>query len=175
MADVVAQAQAVLEQARQVFLTKLQEYGPSWAILRPPALIDQIFIKAHRIRTIEETGQQHVDDTIEDDLLGIINYAIIALIRLQTEDLTAEAARQHYNQIVEQVLDLLARKNADYGDAWKYMEPESYTDLILTKLLRLKNQARQQGWTAATLEPHLLDIINYAIFAYLRRQPQRPE
>ncbi len=167
-------AREVLDYAKDVFSTKLHDYGMAWIILRPTTLLDLLFIKAHRIRTIEDKGSQAVPDSIEEDFIGIINYAIMTLMRLECPNLnlnsTTQEALHCYSKIINEVIDLLEKKNSDYGDAWKLMLPTSFTDIILMKVLRLRSEIEKKGLSKTVAEPHLLDIINYSIFAILTRK-----
>ncbi len=170
----LAEAKDVLSIAKDVFKTKLQDYGMAWIVLRPTTLLDLLFIKAHRIRTIEEKGNQEVPDSIEDDFIGIINYSVMILMVLECEGLNIKSSVKEtlecYSRIVEKVIVLLQKKNSDYGDAWKLMLPSSFTDIILMKVLRLRNEIATKGLKKEIAESHLMDIINYSLFAILTRK-----
>lgn len=175
---------AVIAHCRELFQAKLQDYGLAWRILRLPSLTDQIFIKAQRLRSVEEKGSQLVEDRPEGEYLGILNYSVMALIQLergvaQQPDLQAEEALQDYQEMVEKARELMQRKNHDYGEAWREMRLSSITDLILQKLLRIKQIENNQGITTHSegLEANYLDILNYAAFALIKMEvcaPQKP-
>ncbi len=172
----ITEVKDVLSNALEIFKSKLQDYGMAWLVLRPTTLLDLLFIKAHRIRTIEEKGHQEVPDSIEDDFIGIINYSIMMLMLFECDDLNLSSSTDEtlecYSKIVDKVLALLQKKNSDYGDAWKLMLPSSFTDIILMKILRLRNEIAKKGLSKEIVEPHLMDIINYSIFAILTHKNQ---
>lgn len=160
---------------RDLFEKKLQDYGSAWRILRLSSLTDQIFIKAQRLRSIDTKGQQLVKDDPEGEYIGIFNYSVIALIQLQLgiveqPDLEQEAALQYYDEQVQEAKELMMRKNHDYGEAWREMRISSLTDLILQKLLRIKQIENNQGKTLASegLEANYSDMVNYAAFALIK-------
>jgi hypothetical protein len=164
----------VIRQAREVFLKKTADYGTSWRILRPSSLTDQIFIKANRIRTIQETGLNKVGDSIDGEFLAILNYSLMALIQCsgragEEMELSVEAAEDLYAQTSDEVRALMVKKNHDYGEAWRSMRVSSLTDLILSKLLRIKQIEDNQGQTLVSegVEANYMDIANYAIFALI--------
>lgn len=174
MNDTISQYNEVINSSRNIFLKKTVDYGTSWRVLRPISIVDQIYIKAKRIRTIQENGVQRVADNISDEFRGIINYAIIGLIQLQlttdeVEDLPAEQVATLYDAEVTAARELMLRKNADYGEAWRDMSEESFADMILQKLYRMKQIIRNQGQTLISegLDANYYDIINYAIFALI--------
>ncbi len=175
----LTEARNVLSNAKDIFTAKLQDYGMAWIVLRPTTLLDLLFIKAHRIRTIEEKGRQEVPDSIEDDFIGIINYSIMILMALECKGLNIKSSTNEtlecYSKIVDKVLALLQKKNSDYGDAWKLMLPSSFTDIILMKVLRLRNEIATKGLTKEIAESHLMDIINYSIFAILTVKKHKQE
>lgn len=169
----------VIEKCKDIFYKKSKDYGTAWLILRPQSLTDQIFIKAQRLRTIEDKGTQMVSDRIEDEYVGIINYCIMALIQYSPEkpnttDISAEEALQLYNTIVEHIFDLLNNKNHDYGEAWRDMRVSSFTDLILMKLLRIKQIEDNAGKTLISegVESGYQDIVNYSVFALIKISEQ---
>ncbi len=165
---------------RKIFEQKTQDYGTAWRILRPTSITDQIFIKASRIRTIQEKQTKKVDEGVESEFKGIINYAIIALIQLELgrsdgdSNLTVEETMNHFNTKAQQAGDLMNSKNHDYGEAWRSMRVESITDLILMKLLRVKQIEDNDGATLISegLDANYLDILNYAIFALILLEEQ---
>ncbi len=174
MEKTLAQYDAVVKQCEELFLKKTHDYGTAWRILRPSSLTDQLFIKAKRIRSIDEKAKQMVEDPIDGDFVGLVNYAYMALIQLelkQDEDLelTTDVARKHYEKQVEAVRNLMIAKNHDYGEAWRDMRISSITDLILMKLLRIRQIEENKGKTLASegLEANYADIANYAIFALI--------
>ncbi len=160
---------------RDIFTKKLKDYGASWRILRPQSLTDQIFIKANRIRSIETTGVSKVGDGIVGELIAIVNYGIIGLIQLElgfseTDDLQAEQAIVLYDKYLAASKDLMMAKNHDYGEAWRSMRTESYTDLILMKIYRTKQIEDNQGNTLVSegVDANYFDMINYAIFGLIK-------
>ncbi|GCD77938.1 hypothetical protein JCM31826_14200 [Thermaurantimonas aggregans] len=174
------QAEEVVTDCFQLFSKKLKDYGTAWRILRLPSLTDQIFIKVQRIRTIEEKKQQMVQDSIENEYVGIINYAIMALIQLDLgvsdkPDIDIAQAENLYQKKAREILALMDRKNHDYGEAWRDMRISSYTDLILQKLLRIKQIEDNQGATLVSegIDANYMDIVNYAIFALIRLKEEK--
>jgi hypothetical protein len=169
------QYDAVISRCKALFLRKHNDYGTAWRILRLSSLTDQIFIKASRIRNIEEQGITKVDEGVEPEYIGIINYCIMALIqhRLQGDDrqeLSADEVTGLYDQEVAVTRDLFENKNHDYGEIWRDMRISSYTDLILMKILRIKQIEDNQGLLLASegVDANYMDIINYSIFALIR-------
>lgn len=169
------QYDAVVDTCRAIFMQKITDYGTSWRVLRPTSLTDQIFIKAQRIRTLEEKGVSKVGEGIEDEFRGIINYAVIALIQLQLTDkdpmnLSPERTLDLYNTIINGVKKLMMNKNHDYGEAWRDMRVSSFTDLILMKLLRVKQIEENDGVTLISegIDSHYMDMINYSVFALIK-------
>ena len=165
----------VIAQCRELFINKMKDYGPSWRILRPRSVTDQIFIKAKRIRTLELNGETKVGEGIWPEFIGIINYGIIGLIQLQlgysdTVDITAERALELYDQLIHETKDLMIAKNTDYGEAWRDMRISSYTDLILTKIQRTKEIENHGGTTLVSegIDANYQDMINYSVFALIK-------
>ena len=159
---------------REIFEKKTHDYGLSWRILRPSSLTDQLFIKAQRIRTIQELGEQRVGDGIADEFKGIINYAVIGLMQLQLtnddpEEMTLEEVRPRYLEVVTDTKTLMQNKNHDYGEAWRSMSQESFVDLILMKLQRMRQILSNDGKTLISegLDANFQDILNYAVFALI--------
>lgn len=159
---------------KDIFIKKTKDYGTSWRVLRTISIIDQIYIKAKRIRTIQETGVQLVGDDIISEFKGILNYAVIGLIQLdlktdEVEDLPVEMVGKLYDEKIKQAKDLMQQKNHDYGEAWRDLSQESFTDLILSKLLRVKQILVNDGRTLISegIDANYLDIINYAVFALI--------
>lgn len=165
----------VIDQCRTLFIAKTKDYGTAWRILRPRSITDQLYIKASRIRSIEEKGVQKVGDTIASEFIGLVNYSILALIQLELPDtapleLPAEEVAVLYDKQVAENIRLLQAKNHDYGEAWRLMRVSSMTDLILQKLLRIKQIEDNDGATLVSegLEANYRDIINYAVFALIK-------
>lgn len=169
------QFESVIEQCRKVYEDKLKDYGVSWRIFRTPSLTDQIYIKANRIRSIQKKGAQKVDEGIKPEFIGIVNYAIMALIQLEigvpdVPDLEPDKALELFNKYVYQARDLMLNKNHDYDEAWRNMRISSFTDIILVKLLRVKQIENNEGKTLVSegLDANFYDIINYSIFALIK-------
>ena len=164
----------VIAICRELFIKKTKDYGTAWRILRLPSLTDQIFIKAQRIRSLQELTTRKVDEDERSEFIGIINYAIMALIQLEQgiveqPDLNARQALELYDEQVAVTKSLMQDKNHDYGEAWKDMRVSSLTDLILQKLLRVKQIEDNRGQTLVSegIVANYQDIINYAIFALI--------
>lgn len=160
---------------KTLFDKKNQDYGSAWRILRLPSITDQIFIKAKRIRAIQEAGTQKVSDGIPSEFVGIINYAFMALMQIELIDnpildLPVEVLKKMYDELAQQNAKLLANKNHDYGEAWREMRVTSMTDQILMKLLRVKQIEDNQGKTLVSegVESIYRDIINYAVFCLIK-------
>jgi hypothetical protein len=173
MATTDAQYDAVRTSCRAVFAAKAGDYGTAWQILRATSLTDQLFIKAQRIRTLEEGGESRVGEGIEDEFIGLVNYSLMALISLESKGratLSVEAALKEYDDHFQAAKALMERKNHDYGEAWRTMRVSSFTDLILMKLLRIKHIESNDGKTAVSegLDANYLDIVNYAVFALIK-------
>lgn len=173
--DTLIQYNDVVAKCQDVFLRKAQDYGTSWRMFRPISIVDQIYIKAWRIRQIQENkGVQTIEDSIESEFSAIINYGYIALIQSSLNeahpvDLPLAEVQALYATKVEEVRALMLLKNHDYGEAWRNMSQESFADLILTKLYRIKQILANDGKTIASegIEANFCDIINYAIFALI--------
>ncbi len=182
MGKTLQQFDQAIAKCKLIFIQKTQDYGTAWRILRTYSLTDQLYIKAKRIRTIEELRQQKVEDSVETEYIGIINYAIMALIQLDADEqlpleISTEEVDRLYDEQVVQTRTLLDHKNHDYGEAWREMRISSYTDLILMKLLRVKQIEDNQGQTIASegLDANYRDIINYAIFALIKIEENRSQ
>lgn len=165
----------VISYCKALFDKKNKDYGTSWRILRLPSLTDQIFIKAQRIRSIQDKGAQRIEDGIEGEFIGIINYCIIALIQKSLEssdqmEFSPEELGGFYDQQVESTLELLRNKNHDYGEAWRDMRVSSMTDLILMKIFRTKQIENNQGVTLVSegVEANYQDMLNYAVFCLIK-------
>ncbi len=164
----------VINLCREIFEKKTRDYGTSWRILRPSSLTDQIFIKAQRIRTVQETGENKVGETFEDAFMGIVNYCIMAIFQLRNESgfneqLTIDEAMKVYDEISTEAFELMKKKNHDYGEAWRDMRVTSLTDLILTKVLRIKQIEDNKGVTEISegVEGNYFDMLNYSVFALI--------
>jgi hypothetical protein len=172
------QYSAAARACREIFLRKMSDYGLSWRILRPSSLTDQLYIKAQRIRSIEEKQTQLVEDGIDSEFIGIVNYCAMALIQIEKgpgQDSDPEAVVEWYDQAVEGARALMEKKNHDYGEAWRDMRVSSMTDLILVKLLRIKHIEDNDGKTQISegVEANYSDIMNYAIFALILRSEHK--
>ncbi len=170
----------VIEQCRQLFVNKMKDYGPSWRILRPRSVTDQIFIKAKRIRTLEISQTSMVGEDMWPEFIGIINYGIIGLIQLKlgfsdVVDIDKERALQLYDKYIAETKQLMIAKNTDYGEAWRDMRVSSYTDLILTKIQRTKEIENHNGETLVSegIDANYQDMINYAVFALIKHNEQQ--
>ncbi len=164
----------IVEICRSVFLKKMGDYGTAWRLLRVNSVTDQIYIKARRIRNIEETGIKKVDEGIEPEFIGIINYAIMGLIQLELNPLDEEMPKDKttalYNKYFDRAKKLMQAKNHDYGEAWRNMRVSSFTDLILMKLKRTKQIEDNKGETMVSegVDANYFDMINYAVFAMIK-------
>ncbi|MEM0578281.1 DUF1599 domain-containing protein [Flavobacterium polysaccharolyticum] len=168
---------AVIAICRQLFINKMKDYSSAWRILRLPSLTDQIFIKAQRIRSLQENDIRKVDEDETGEFIGIINYSIMALIQLELgvvdqPDLDLTAATTWYDSKIELTKTLMEAKNHDYGEAWREMRVSSLTDLILQKLLRVKQIEDNKGKTLVSegIDANYQDMINYAVFALILMQ-----
>lgn len=160
---------------RKVFEKKTKDYGTSWRVLRLPSLTDQIFIKANRIRSIQESGENRVGEELASEFVAMVNYAVIALVQQQMtaedpEELPIERALTLYDAKLKEVTDLMLAKNHDYGEAWRQMRVSSMVDLILMKLKRIKQIEDNDGKTEISegVEGGYMDIINYSLFCLIR-------
>lgn len=174
MSNTSAQYDQVVSSCRDIFLKKTKDYGTAWRVLRPVSILDQLFIKAQRIRTIQEKGKQLVADDIRDEFRGMLNYSVIGLIQLDLgddnlEDLAVDRVQELYDQKIRETKELMLAKNHDYGEAWRSMSQESFVDLILMKLLRMRQIIANNGKTLISegLDANYRDIINYSIFALI--------
>lgn len=164
----------IIERCRSLFINKMKDYGSAWRILRLPSLTDQIFIKAQRIRQLQENLTRKIDEGEVSEFIGIINYSLMALIQLEKgiaeqPDLNTEAATKLYDKHIAKTKSLMQDKNHDYGEAWREMRVSSLTDLILQKLLRVKQIEDNKGKTIVSegIDANYQDMINYAIFALI--------
>lgn len=163
-----------VQRCRDIFLNKTKDYGTSWRVYRTISIVDQIYIKAKRIRTIQEKGEQRIGDDIISEFKAILNYSIIGLIQLdlqsdETEELPVEKVESFYSEKVHIAKKLMEDKNHDYGEAWRQMSQESFADLILAKLLRIKQILKNKGQTLISegIDANYYDIINYAVFGLI--------
>lgn len=163
-----------IHSCREIFLKKAADYGTAWRVLRTISIVDQIFIKAQRIRTIQQKGEQKVADGIAAEFKGIINYAVIGLIQLELpenapEEMELDKVSALYDKQVAQAKSLMEDKNHDYGEAWRSMSQESFVDLVLMKLQRIRQILSNEGKTLVSegIDANYLDIINYAVFALI--------
>ena len=168
------QYDSVVEQCRNLFTKKMSDYGSAWRILRLPSLTDQIFIKAQRIRQLQENDIRKVDEGEKSEFIGIINYSIMALIQLElgvveNPDLSSEEATDLYDKHMTITKALMENKNHDYGEAWRDMRVSSLTDLIIQKLLRVKQIEDNEGKTLVSegIDANYQDMINYSVFAMI--------
>lgn len=164
-----------IDLCRDIFSKKLYDYKPSWRMLRPSSLTDQLFIKAKRIRTLEVTGKSLVGEGILPEFMALINYGIVGLIQLEKGyadkvDMTNDEAMALYDAHAKSCLELMRKKNHDYGEAWRDMRVSSYTDIILTKLERIKEIEDKNGVTTVSegIDSNIMDIINYSTFAVIK-------
>jgi len=174
MQDTSKQYDAVIKTCRDLFIKKMKDYGSAWRILRLPSLTDQVFIKAQRIRGLQQNKVQKVNEGQESEFIGIINYCVMALIQLdmgvvEQPDLSLDEATKLYDEKVTIAKQLMMDKNHDYGEAWRDMRVSSLTDLILQKLLRVKQIEDNQGKTLVSegIDANYQDMVNYAVFALI--------
>ena len=175
MPDTKEQFEQIIAKCRDLFAKKLKDYGPSWRIMRPQSVTDQIFIKANRIRSLEIKGVSLVGEGIYPEFVAIVNYGIIGLIQVargfaDTTDISNEEALQLYDQYMTQTTELMYAKNHDYDEAWRHMRISSYTDLILMKLYRTKQIENHQGQTLVSegVDANYMDMVNYAMFGLIK-------
>jgi hypothetical protein len=173
------QYDTVIGRCRDIFMKKNTDYGTAWRILRQTSITDQIFIKAKRIKSIEEKGTQKIDEGVEGEYAGIINYCIIALIQMevgnnQELEISTDDLAVLFDKKAKQAKNLMEDKNHDYGEAWRDMRVSTYTDLILMKLLRIKQIEDNKGKTLISegVDANFFDIINYSVFALIRLNEQ---
>ncbi len=167
----------VMTICREIFEKKSLDYGLSWRILRPSSLTDQLFIKAQRIRTIQQTGKNLVGESLEDAFQGIVNYCIMAIIQVRNpadfqDSMQAQDAIVLYDEIADEAKSLMERKNHDYGEAWRDMRVSSLTDLILSKIMRIKQIEDNRGETHVSegVQGNYFDMLNYSVFALIHLQ-----
>jgi hypothetical protein len=168
------QFKAVFKDCRKIFEAKMLDYGPAWRILRVPSLTDQIYIKANRIRSLQVKEQQMIPEGIEAEFVGIVNYAAMAIIQIRKgaadkPDISSSEATNLYLDVLNEAFELMSRKNHDYDEAWRNMRISSLTDIVLVKLLRIKQIEDNNGSTLVSegIDANYFDIINYAAFALI--------
>ena len=169
------QYQDAVAKCKSIFMKKTKDYGTAWRILRTSSLTDQLFIKASRIRSIEEKGEQKINEGVDSEYIGLVNYSVMALIQLAMPkdaqlELSATETETLYDKYVQDTFELMQAKNHDYGEAWRDMRVSSLTDLILMKLLRVKQIEDNEGKTLISegLDANYQDIMNYSIFALIK-------
>lgn len=174
MENTSQQYDVVVQKCRSLFLNKMKDYGCAWRILRLPSLTDQIFIKAQRIRSLQENEVRKVEEGEAGEFIAIVNYSVMALIQLERgvaekPDLTSEEVADLYEETINKTKDLMENKNHDYGEAWRSMRVNSLTDLILQKLLRIKQIENNSGKTLVSegIAANYEDMVNYAIFSLI--------
>ena len=170
--DTAKEFAAAKENCRTLFLKKMADYGTSWRVMRPSSLTDQIYIKARRIRSLQEKAVARVAEGQDDAFIGMVNYSVMALIQLHTpgsDDLPHEQARELYDEMLDRATALMAAKNHDYDEAWRLMRVSSITDIILQKLRRIQEIEAHCGRTLVSegVEGGYMDIINYSLFALI--------
>ena len=175
MTQTTEQYDAQVAICRDVFAKKTKDYGTSWRIMRPKSVTDQLFIKAQRIKTLEETEERKVDEGIDGEFIGLVNYAVMGLIQIEFADdermeLSEKEAVDLYDAEIAEIKALMIAKNHDYGEAWRDMRVSSFTDLILMKLLRIKQIEDNKGKTIISegIDAGYMDIVNYSIFALIQ-------
>ncbi len=180
MANTSQQYDKAIGSCRDIFQKKMSDYGSAWRILRTTSLTDQIFIKANRIKTLEDTGVSKVGEGIEPEYIGIINYCIMALIQLELGESTdvemeLDKAMTKYNHWATEAKSLMENKNHDYGEAWRDMRISSLTDLILMKILRIKQIEDNKGKTLISegIDANYLDMLNYSVFALIKLDEEK--
>ncbi len=168
------QYDSAVKSCEEVFIKKTKDYGTSWRVYRTISVVDQIYIKAKRIRTIQEKGEQKIGDDITSEFKGILNYAVIGLIQLdlehdESEELDVKIVEIMYDEKIAIAKRLMQDKNHDYGEAWREMSQESFADLILAKVLRIKSILNNDGQTLVSegIDANYFDIMNYSIFALI--------
>ena len=174
MSNTLIEFTNIITNCREIFTAKTKDYGTAWRILRTTSLTDQLFIKANRIKTIQETGVNQVGESIEGEFRAIVNYCVIALIQLKETDLVEleldlNQATLLYDRYMNSAIELMSKKNHDYGEAWRDMRVSSLTDLILMKILRIKQIEDNNGQTSISegIDANYYDMLNYAVFALI--------
>jgi predicted nucleotide modification protein, DUF1599 family len=180
MTTTTQQYDQVINSCKEIFIKKTKDYGTAWRVLRTISIIDQIFIKAQRIRTIQEKQKQKIEDDISSELKGIVNYAIIGLMQLELpedngEDLPVDKVSSLYDTNADAAKRIMEDKNHDYGEAWRSMSQESFIDLILMKIQRIRKILANDGKTLISegIDANYIDIINYAVFSLILIEENR--
>ena len=176
MENTIAEYDSIIKKCEDIFAKKMKDYGSAWRILRISSLTDQIFIKAQRIRSIEQKGEQKIAEDIYNEFVGIVNYAVIGLIQFDlgvsdlAEDLDFNEVMNIFSKHANIAKELMIAKNHDYGEAWRDMRVSSLTDLILQKILRVKQIEDNHGSTLISegVDANYLDMLNYAVFALIK-------
>lgn len=172
--NTLQQYNEVIAKCKDIFIKKTADYGTSWRVMRTISVVDQIFIKAQRIRTIQEKKIQKVNESIESEFIAIVNYGVIGLIQLliandDFSELSINETEKYYTQVIDTTKQLMLNKNHDYGEAWRNMSQEGLVDLILMKLLRMRQIISNNGQTiiSENLDANFYDIVNYAVFSLI--------
>ena len=175
MPNTEAQFDKAIASCRNIFAAKLKDYGPSWRLMRPASITDQIYIKANRVRSLEVKGESCVGEGILPEFMAMVNYGIVGLIQLEKgyadgKDMSVEQALALYDSYMSRTKELMLAKNHDYDEAWRLMRVSSYTDLILTKIMRTKEIEDNDGMTEVSegIDANYMDIINYAVFGIIK-------
>jgi len=176
MQQTISEFDAIIKNCRDIFIKKMNDYGTAWRILRISSLTDQIYIKAQRIRSIEDKGHQKIEEDVSNEFVGIVNYAVIGLIQLELgvsnleENMEENEVISIYDNYVSTAKKLMIAKNHDYGEAWREMRTSSLTDLILQKISRVKQIENNKGETLISegVDANYLDMLNYAVFALIK-------
>lgn len=173
------QYDAAVKVCKDIFIKKMKDYGSAWRILRTSSITDQVFIKAQRIRSIESKGTQKIEEGVRSEYIGIVNYCVIGLIQLELPageklEISAEEGENLYTKFIGNARSLMENKNHDYDEAWRQMRVSSLTDLILMKILRVKQIEDNKGATLISegIDANYYDMINYAVFALIRLDEQ---
>ena len=173
--DTAAQYDRIIAQCQQLFINKTTDYGTAWRIMRLPSITDQLYIKAQRIRTLEEKKVTKVGDSVVDEYIAIVNYCVIGMMQLELGDyadtnLPAAEVAKKYTQAINETKELMFNKNHDYGEAWREMRMSSLTDLILMKIYRVKQIEDNAGHTTVSegIKANYQDMLNYAVFALIK-------
>lgn len=174
MIGTMQQYESAVSNCKDIFLKKTKDYGTSWTVLRPVSIIDQLFIKAQRIRTIQEKGDKKVADDITGEFQGMVNYSVIGLIQLErpgaeASEIPYDEVEKSYERMIGAARDTMEAKNHDYGEAWRDMSQKSFVDLILMKLMRIRQIVSNDGKTLISegIDANYIDIINYSLFALI--------
>ena len=176
MQQTISEFDAIIKKCKDIFIKKMNDYGTAWRILRISSLTDQIYIKAQRIRSIEDKGHQKIEEDVSNEFVGIVNYAVIGLIQLELgvsnleENMEKDEVISVYDNYVSTAKKLMIAKNHDYGEAWREMRTSSLTDLILQKISRVKQIENNKGETLISegVDANYLDMLNYAVFALIK-------